>query len=603
MKLTEEQYKFATTKNKHLLVLAAAGAGKTGSIVHFIGDKITNGSEPKNIISFSFTKKAANELKDRVKNHFKKEQLDFPYIATIHSFCWNELIKPFHKELGYTDIPTIVHEFPDDFIEKEHKAHGKKKEKMAYMKRFTSLVSADLQEEEFGEQETFRLIEYLLEHNLIMFDLMVPLANLIILERKDLVLKSMGQIDYIITDEAQDLNRSQYKFTKILHTLFTDDTHTAYLVNVGDFKQSIYGFRGSDPKIINTYIEEFNPNIEILSKNFRSAPEIVQFANEFAEGITMNNEALDRSKISIATQTHLDGDVHEIEDAEDFLEEIRLFEKPLDQICILARTNTLIKAVAKVLAKLEIPYYLHTEFDILKRQEVKILMSMLSMTTKGYNRALAVDLIKHVKGGVPIKIASNIGRCESMQMIGRMFGDIKKIPELVEVYSLLEHADFDKAFPKLAHLLETAKKPAILIQQSLERFHKDLKEVKLRENLNTWIEALEELLFEAQFLEEKTQGKVQLMTVHKSKGLQWKSVMFLYDFNLLNDDSKTTFYDPEEEHRVVYTALTRPEQNLSFWKLNREDNLHHFVKGGLIRLIERSIKYGELNLDDYSKYS
>ena len=603
MNLTEEQHKFATTKQKHLLVLAAAGAGKTGSVVHFIADKIASGSKPKNIISFSFTKKAANELKERVKNHFKKEQYDFQYIATIHSFCWNELIKPFHTELGYTDIPTIVHEYPDEFVEKEHKEHGKKKERMAYMKRFTNLVSVDLQEETFGEQETYRLISYLLEHNLIIFDLMVPLANLVILERREMVKKAMGKIDYIITDEAQDLNRSQYKFTKILQELFTDDTHTTYLVKVGDFKQSIYGFRGSDPKIINTYIEEFNPNVEILSKNFRSAPEIVQFANEFAEEISMNSEDLDRSKISIATQNHLDGDVHEIEGVEDFLEEIRLFEKPLDQICILARTNTLIKSVAKVLAKLEIPYYLHTEFDILKRQEVKILMSMLSMTTKGYNRALAVDLIKNVKGGVPIKIAGNIGRCESMQMVGRMFGDIKKIPELVEVYSLLEHADFDKAFPKLARLLETTKKPAISIQQSLERFHKDLKEVKLRENLSTWIEALEELLFEAQFLEEKTQGKVQLMTVHKSKGLQWKSVIFLYDFSLLDDDSKTAFYDPEEEQRVVYTALTRPEQNLSFWNLSREDNSHYFTKGGLIAAIERGIKYGELDIADYSRYS
>ena len=312
---------------------------------------------------------------------------------------------------------------------------------------------------------------------------------------------------------------------------------------------------------------------------------------------------IDKSKISIATQHHLDGDVHEIKDVEDFLEELKNIEHPLEQTCILSRTNTLIKAMAKVLQKLEIPYYLHTEFDILKRQEVKILMSMLSMTTKGYNRALAIDLIKNIKGGVPIKIASNIGRCENMGMVGRMFGDIKKIPEMVEVYKLLEAAQFEDAFPKLAHLLATPKKPAISIQQSLERFHKDLREVKIRENLNTWMDALEELLFEAQFLEEKTQGKVQLMTVHKAKGLQWKSVIFLYDFDLLQESRKNDFYDPEEEQRVVYTALTRPEENLSYWDLDKDSNSKYFTKGGLIRAIERGIKYGELDLDEYSKYS
>ncbi len=603
MNLTEEQLEFATTKKEHLLVLAAAGAGKTGSVVHFISDKIDNDSKPNNIISFSFTKKAANELKERVNHHFKKQNYDFNYIATIHSFCWNELIKPYFSELGYTTTPTIVHEFPDDFVDKEHKEYGKKKEKVAYMKRFQKIISNDLQEEEFGQQETVRLIQYLVEHDLIMFDLMVPLANLIIIERSDLVKQSIGKIDYIITDEAQDLNKSQYKFTKLLQSLFSEDKNTAYLVKVGDFKQSIYGFRGSDPKIINTYIEEFDPKIVILSRNFRSAPEIVEFANEFAEAIHMDNESLDASKISIATQHQIEGSVYEIDDVEDFLDELKNLEKPLDQTCILSRTNTLIKAIAKVLAKLEIPYYLHTEFDILKRQEVKILMSMLSMTTKGYNRALAIDLIKNIKGGVPIKIASNIGRCENMGMVGRMFGDIKKIPELVEVYKLLETAQFDIAFSKLAHLLATPKKPAISIQQSLERFHKDLREVKIRENLNTWMDALEELLFEAQFLEEKTQGKVQLMTVHKAKGLQWKSVMFLYDFDLLQEDRKNDFYDPEEEQRVVYTALTRPEQNLSYWDLDKETNSEYFTKGGLIRAIDRGIKYGDLDLNDYSQYS
>ena len=603
MNLTEEQLDFARTKNEHLLVLAAAGAGKTGSVVHFIADKIDSGSKPANIISFSFTKKAANELKERVDGHFKKSNFDFKYVATIHSFCWNELIKPFATELGYANTPSIVHDFPDDFVEQEHKQYGKKKEKTVYMKRFQNIISSDLQEEEFGEPETLRLIQYLVENDLIMFDLMVPLANLILQEIPEKVKKSIGKIHYIITDEAQDLNKSQYAFTKSLHRLFTTDAKVANLVKVGDFKQSIYGFRGSDPKIINTYIEEFDPKIVILSKNFRSAPEIVEFANEFAEDINMNNEDLDRSKISIATQNHLDGSVYEIEDVEDFLDELKNLEKPLDQTCILTRTNVLIKAIAKVLQKLEIPYYLHTEFDILKRQEVKILMNILSMTTRGYNRALAIELIKNIKGGVPIKIASNIGRCENMGMVGRMFGDIKKIPEIVEVYKLLEAAQFDTAFPKLARLLETSKKPSQVIQQSLERFHKDLREVKIRENLSTWMDALDELLFEAQFLEEKTQGKVQLMTVHKAKGLQWKSVMFLYDFDLLQDSRKNDFYDPEEEHRVVYTALTRPEENLTIWNLSKEDNSNYFTKGGLIRAIDRGLKYGEIDLADYSKFS
>ena len=72
--MTDEQIKFATTKNKHIIALASAGAGKTFSLVHFINDKIQDGVKPDEIISFSFTRKADNELKERVNKFFEKDK-------------------------------------------------------------------------------------------------------------------------------------------------------------------------------------------------------------------------------------------------------------------------------------------------------------------------------------------------------------------------------------------------------------------------------------------------------------------------------------------------------------------------------------------------
>ena len=603
--MTDEQIKFATTKNKHIIALASAGAGKTFSLVHFINDKIQDGVKPDEIISFSFTRKAANELKERVNKFFekdKKTKYEFPYISTIHSFCWNELIKPFYQDIGYTNIPTIIHEFPEEFMEQEFKTHGKKKEKTVFNKQFMNTISKDLQREDFKEPETVRLLQNLVGHNLVMFDLMIHLANFVLDDEdsRPKVINAIGTIKYVITDEAQDLNPAQYRFTKLLNQTFSTDTYTVNLVKVGDFKQSIYGFRGSDPKIINTFVEEFNPTVEIMSYNFRSAPEIVALANDIADTIDLGNDALNASKVSKAGSSIKEGDVYNIYDVEEFIEELKLIEKPLHETCILARTNQAIKQLAKVLGKLQIPYYLHTEYDILKRAEVKLLMNMLSLVSHGYNKAIVLDLIKAIKGGIPMKIASAINKCSSMKDIEHMFSDVKQIPEMSKIYQELEKGQFQFAIPKIATMLETPKKTKDQIEHSLNRFYRDLNEVKTREGLSSWMEALEEMLFEAQFLEEKAQHKVQLMTVHKAKGLQWNNVIFIYDFSLL-EQVENDFYNLEEEKRVVYTAVTRPKENLCIWDLEQSEMSELFYKGKLERMIENGIKRGLIDLDNFAK--
>lgn len=602
--LTDEQFKFAKTRDKHMIVLAAAGAGKTGSCVSFIADKMDYGVKADEIVAFSFTKKAANELKDRITKEFEKQNYDFKYVSTIHSFCWNELIKPFYKEIGYTNIPSIIYDFPEEFMEEEYKKFGKKKEKGAFNKGFYQLVSKDLHNGSFEKVESGRLLEYLVTNNLVMFDYMIHLANFVLededcFERVHSIFKN---IKYIITDEAQDLNDAQYVFLKNLRNV-TDLNTKTNLVLVGDVKQGIYGFRGSRPELMNVFIDEFNPSVEILSFNFRSSPEIVELANDIASTIDLGkHDAMIDSKISKAANTDLVGDVYNITDVEEFIDELKLFEKPLHDTCILARTNQAIKSLAKILGRLEIPYYLHTEYDILKRAEVKLFMQLLSLVSNGYNKSLALDVIRSIKGGVPLKISSGISKCSSMYDIGNMFSDVKKIPELIQIFKSLEFNQFGSAIPQISKLLENPKKTAMQMEQSLNRFYRDLNDVKVREGLNNWMEALEEMLFEAQFLEEKSSHKIQLMTVHKSKGLQWDNVLFIYDFSLL-EQVENNFYDLEEEKRVVYTAVTRPKRNLAIWDLPQNEMSDLLYKGGLERKIEKGLARGLIDISDFSKFS
>lgn len=600
--MTEEQLNFTKIKDRHVLALASAGAGKTHSLIHFINDKITIGIKADEIISFSFTRKAANELKDRIGSFFKKKDLGFKYISTIHSFCWNELIKPFHKEIGFSTLPTIVHDIPDEFLENEFKNFGKKQDKNSFNKKLYQTISKDLQQEDFSEASTIRLLEYLVSHNLAMFDFMIHLANFVLVEKKDESNKIFGRVKYIIIDEAQDLNPAQYRFATLLRDVTERlDNSKSFIVMVGDFKQSIYKFRGSDPELINQFVEDFDPDIHILSYNFRSAPEIVDLANSIAETIDLGNDSLNASKVSKAANVDSEGEVFNIYDIEDFLEELKVIPKPLHETCILTRTNQAIKALAKVLGKLEIPYYMHTEYDILKRAEVKLFMNYLSLVSHGYNKALVLDIIKTVKGGIPLKMSNGLNKCTSIKDITSMFSDIKKIPEIMSVYNDLEKGLFNSAIPKIAKLLENPKKTAESMEQSLHRFYRDLNEVKSNEGLSSWMDALEELLFEAQFLEERAENKVQLMTVHKSKGLQWDNVIFLYDFSLL-EQVENDFYDLAEEKRVVYTAVTRPKTSLAIWDISQSDMSDLLYKGKLENIITSGLKRGLLDISDFSKY-
>lgn len=367
---------------------------------------------------------------------------------------------------------------------------------------------------------------------------------------------------------------------------------------VGDVKQGIYGFRGSRPELMSKFIDDFDPVIEILSYNFRSSPEIVEFANQIAETIDLGHKSMEESKISKAANIDMAGDINNIYDEQDFINELKILDKPLHQTCILARTNQAIKSLAKILGKLEIPYYLHTEYDILKRAEVKLFMSMLSLVSNGYNKSIIIDLIRAVKGGIPMKIASGINKCSSMKDIGNMFSDIKKIPELCEIYDDLTKGGFNYAIPKIAKMLEDSKKTSTQIEQSLNKFYRDLHDVKTRENLSNWMEALEEMLFEAQFLEEKSSHKVQLMTIHKAKGLQWDSVIFIYDFSIL-ELVEHGFYDVDEEKRVVYTAITRPKSNLVIWDLEQDKMSDLLYKGRMERQIEDGLRKGLIELSDF----
>lgn len=599
MSLTSQQSSLATAKKQHIISSSTAGSGKTHTLVHAISDKIKHKeATPNEIIQFSFTRKAAGELKERVSAHFKG-RLEFKYISTIHSFCW-ELIQNNYKLLGFTEKPAILVEIPDEFINKSYgveKLKDKNLEKKVYNDRLRRNINQDISAGEYNFDETALLAEFLVKNNLMLMDYMLVFANSLLEAEPDHFAKAIGVIKYLIVDEAQDLNNAQYMFIGGMQKLFQKVNGECWLIFVGDGKQGIYSFRGSDPKILNDFIDEYAPTSFPLTINWRSAPEIVEFTNSIAMTIDLGDPILNAERTAEAGRTELAGDVASIYDFEDFLEELKVLEKPLHHNCILMRTNHQLRAMSKLLETLKIPYYVHTEFDILRRKEVKVLMNLLALATQSFNAAMLQEVVTTVKGSLPIKVRNLIHVMTSMHDLKSAF-DVTGIKPIYDIYMKLHSGDYAKAFDILSVLVSEKDKPKEAILDKLNKFWAQLIEVKKDSGCATWMEALDIFLFEASFLNQKTENKVQLMTTHKSKGLQWNNVIFIYDMQILERE-EDSFYNTEEEKRVVYVACSRPIYNLAVWDIRKEDLTQLFGGEGASKVAANALKKGVISYEDF----
>ncbi|TNF07291.1 MAG: ATP-dependent helicase [Bacillota bacterium] len=247
MILNEEQKKVVQSTEHFLFLLAGAGSGKTRVIVEKIKKLIDESIDPKDILAITFTRKSANEMRERVNNHDV-------HIHTFHQFCLEQLRLNEH----YTY--KIINEESVPF-------HQDERLKISIYK---NSLYRTIKPKIYDKYQT-----YLKDNNIKDFDDML-LDFILLVQTK----KYKPCFKYIFIDEFQDTNLLQYE---VLKKLIHKDTH---VLAVGDPDQSIYQFRGAHSKIISLYIEEYKAKTYMLSTNYRSTPEIIKLANAI---ITKNN--------------------------------------------------------------------------------------------------------------------------------------------------------------------------------------------------------------------------------------------------------------------------------------------------------------------------
>ncbi len=589
--LNDKQKEAVLSTEGPLLIVAGAGAGKTKTITYRIAHLIHMGIAPESILALTFTNKAAKEMRDRVIDilreplHGKQESM--PFVLTFHSLGVY-IIKENAHLLGLTRHFTIADEHDSLAVIKDimkardidQKQYEPRKIKSIISKAKNDFVTVDAFTENVTSniQSITSLIWRDYEKNLrdegaLDFDDLLIKTVFILKNYPEVRIGYQERWKYIHIDEYQDTNEVQYELVKLL----VDKNENICVV--GDTDQNIYSWRGANIKNMLNFEKDYpRAKIVTLEENYRSTKNIIEAANHI---IKKNQFRIDKTLFTNKGQgeTILVYEAYdeavEAEFVAGTIEELLKKEKPED-IAVLYRANFQSRVLEEALLGRRIPYQvLGTKF--FERKEVK---DMLSYIRASLNRQSLSDIKRIIntpaRGIGKVTIAKLFARDtlslpQTMQQkIARFYDLLDKIKKYSEDHT---PAELIKYVIRESGLEEELSRGTSDDLERLENM-KELVTLAKKYDLLAQGEGLEKLLEDASLasdqdsLMHKGQG-VRLMTVHASKGLEFKYVfvtgmeqdLFPHERDDYSNGRKTK-EDAEEERRLFYVAITRAREKL-----------------------------------------
>ena len=543
-----------------LLIAAGAGSGKTRTLTQRLAYLIKQGVEPKRIVAITFTNKAAGEMKNRVvrdvgavrdvgnvrtvksNNSNASSSLhkyEMPFIGTFHSFS-AKILRKEAKKFGRTSSYVI---FDDDDSKKlvkkilkslDHpgvQTPAKTEKEISRIKN--NLLNVGELEDPF--RQIFQTYESELERqNAFDFDDLLEKVVRLFKGDKATLEKYQKMYDYVLVDEYQDINTSQYEFIKLLA-----GSHRNINV-VGDDQQSIYGFRWSDfTNFLNFEKDWPDAKVIKLGENYRSTGNIVSAAASLIE----NNKLQRKKKLWTTNES---GESITVIGAEDEDEEAdyvvrTIIERGKVESAILYRTNAQSRAIEQALNFNSIPYDVFGGIRFYERKEVKDIVATL-------------------------RYAMNPKDEISKDRIQKTF--VKKVrEELIE--NLPRRAKDLSPLELLGYILKTADYFNYLagqFQNSEERAENVAELIKFAGAFDSLTELVERisLLQSTDRIKDSEEPPIKLMTIHLAKGLEFDDVYIIgvSEGLLPHQRSLMSEEELEEERRLAYVAMTRARKRL-----------------------------------------
>ena len=619
-KLNKQQKLPVIHKNGPLIVIAGAGSGKTRVLTYRIVHLINQNIDPFNILALTFTNKAAAEMKKRISESVGDSQARNIWMGTFHS-VFAGILRSEAPLLGYPTNFTIYDTYDSERLvsniikelnlNKDHYKTKQIRNRISSLKNNFITVENYFNNPEIIEVDKMskrsefgniykRYVERCFRSSVMDFDDLLLKTNELLNKFPEVLSKYQDKFRYILVDEYQDTNYSQYLIIKAL-----SDRHQNLCV-VGDDSQSIYSFRGANiDNILN--FKKYYPDCKIykLEQNYRSSNNIVQCANSLIQN---NQFKLDKT---IWTQNN-DGEKIIINKSLSDSDEGRyvasnIFERKNNELlnnssfAVLYRTNAQSRAVEDALRKINIEYQVFGGLSFYQRKEIKDVLAYLRLIENLNDEESLRRIINFPPRGIGqttldkltlISEKQNISLFDSISNLNDPLvkinkGTIEKLENFMnQILSFKVFSQNNNACETVSHIINKIQIVNFYKNEgSLESFNRIENIEELVNGINDFIEGQEEL-FESdkslsKYLEdvalysetdkEVSNERVSLMTVHMAKGLEFPIVYVIgMEENLFPSVmSINSREEVEEERRLFYVAMTRAEKSLTLSYCNQ----------------------------------
>lgn len=599
--LNQKQLEAVTSTEGFIRVIAGAGSGKTRALSHrfaFLVNEI--GILPGNILCVTFTNKAANEMRHRIHNLIADN--DTGYINTFHGFCVSILQEDSHAVqypknflvLDNQDIDSMLKIiYEERGLTLRHKTFSKARDMIEmyklerYPNYYLDLITMSLdtlRQKYLGATDVNDIIFYgylyqekkcfgLDYNDLLKFSLYIFEKN------KEIRLKWQKRLEYIMIDEFQDIDKTQYQLMKVLCGYHKN------LFIVGDPDQTIYSWRGADINYLLNFDKAF-PDVKtiMMNENYRSTPQILSVCNSL---IDKNKNRMKKDLLPMChsknSVLYYHGDTSEEES--DWIADqiIKLHKKDISykDITILYRAHYVTRTLEETLLKKKIPYSIYSGIQFFERMEVKDALSYLRMIT--YKDDLSflriVNVPKRNIGKKRMEFLQayvNAHHCSFYEALKECVEDpifkgtdAKDFISLIDAFSVTY--DQRTISEVLSDILDRSGYEEMLRttgnQERLDNLA-ELKQAVYDYEISCGEEALlpDYLDHIALFTNSDVtddSDKVKLMTVHAAKGLEFPHV-FLCALNegIFPSKKTSTIEGIEEERRLAFVAMSRAMKSL-----------------------------------------
>ncbi|WP_423147774.1 ATP-dependent helicase [Rubrolithibacter danxiaensis] len=592
-----------------VMIVAGAGSGKTRVITYRVAHLIKKGIDPFNILVLTFTNKAAKEMRERITKVVGPEAKNI-WMGTFHS-VFAKILRVEAEKIGYPNNFTIYD--TDDSksllraILKEQQLDDKLYNANFVYNRISSaknnLISAaeylqndHIQAEDFSSGrgklgEIYQIYtQRCFKAGAMDFDDLLFKTNVLLKEHPDVLYKYQNKFKYLMVDEYQDTNFSQYLIVKKLAAI------TENLCVVGDDAQSIYAFRGANIQNILNFEKDY-PDLKVfkLEQNYRSTQNIVNVANsiiannknQLKKNVYSENENGDKIKVIRAYSDNEEGKTV----AEAIVQERALKGLKNADFVILYRTNAQSRAMEEALRKLNVPYKIYGGLSFYQRKEIKDLIAYFRLTFNPNDEEALKRVINYPRRGIGdttierIIISADKNQITLWEVIleankyldGRSSAAVAGFATLIQSFQVMTktHSAYDAALHIAQHsgllkdLYDDKSVEGLNRYENIQELLNGIKEFSEREDIEE--RGLDVFMQDVALLTNDDNDKnpdadtVSLMTIHSAKGLEFKNVFVVgLEENLFPSQmSLSSRADLEEERRLFYVAITRAEKKLT----------------------------------------